>query len=94
MPRFDGTGPMGRGPLTGRGMGYCAVRLPPSGAEAEPSMGRPEASRSGGLFYPYRGLICSQRLQFAPGLPPIGRLRGRGSRHGRTLQRGSAPFGR
>ncbi len=25
MPGFDGTGPMGLGPLTGRGMGYCAV---------------------------------------------------------------------
>ena len=25
MPRFDGTGPMGLGPMTGRGMGYCAV---------------------------------------------------------------------
>ncbi len=24
MPRGDGTGPMGRGPLTGRRMGYCA----------------------------------------------------------------------
>jgi len=23
MPRFDGTGPDGRGPLTGRGMGNC-----------------------------------------------------------------------
>ena len=23
MPRFDGTGPMGMGPRTGRGMGYC-----------------------------------------------------------------------
>lgn len=23
MPRFDGTGPMGIGPLTGRGMGPC-----------------------------------------------------------------------
>jgi len=28
MPGFDGTGPMGLGPMTGRGMGYCAVRLP------------------------------------------------------------------
>ena len=28
MPRFDGTGPRGQGPLTGRGEGYCAVRLP------------------------------------------------------------------
>lgn len=25
MPRFDGTGPEGTGPLTGRGDGYCAV---------------------------------------------------------------------
>jgi hypothetical protein len=23
MPRFDGTGPIGQGPLTGRGMGNC-----------------------------------------------------------------------
>lgn len=24
MPRGDGTGPVGAGPMTGRGMGYCA----------------------------------------------------------------------
>ena len=24
MPRGDGTGPLGQGPRTGRGMGYCA----------------------------------------------------------------------
>ncbi|MDD5456266.1 MAG: DUF5320 domain-containing protein [Candidatus Margulisbacteria bacterium] len=24
MPRRDGTGPMGQGPMTGRGMGACA----------------------------------------------------------------------
>ncbi|MDD4352352.1 MAG: DUF5320 domain-containing protein [Candidatus Gracilibacteria bacterium] len=24
MPNFDGTGPQGQGPLTGRGMGKCA----------------------------------------------------------------------
>ncbi|MBW2000124.1 MAG: DUF5320 domain-containing protein [Deltaproteobacteria bacterium] len=23
MPAFDGTGPLGRGPMTGWGMGYC-----------------------------------------------------------------------
>ncbi|NIV35992.1 MAG: hypothetical protein GWN58_43035 [Anaerolineae bacterium] len=28
MPRFDGTGPRGEGPMTGRGEGHCAVRLP------------------------------------------------------------------
>jgi len=27
MPRFDGTGPQGQGPMTGRGEGYCAIPL-------------------------------------------------------------------
>jgi hypothetical protein len=27
MPGFDGTGPAGQGPLSGRGMGYCAVQV-------------------------------------------------------------------
>ena len=31
MPGFDGAGPQGQGPLTGRGEGYCAVRNPDSG---------------------------------------------------------------
>ncbi len=31
MPRFDGTGPQGQGPMTGRGGGYCAVQLPEPG---------------------------------------------------------------
>ena len=29
MPRGDGTGPMGIGPMTGRGMGYCAGYVVP-----------------------------------------------------------------
>ena len=27
MPYLDGTGPMGLGPLTGRGLGYCGAGL-------------------------------------------------------------------
>ncbi len=27
MPRFDGTGPMGQGPMTGRGFGPCGMGL-------------------------------------------------------------------
>lgn len=27
MPGFDGTGPVGRGPLTGRGEGHCVIKL-------------------------------------------------------------------
>ncbi len=26
MPGFDGTGPLGRGPMTGRGRGFCVLR--------------------------------------------------------------------
>jgi hypothetical protein len=26
MPRFDGTGPLGQGPMTGRGLGFCVLK--------------------------------------------------------------------
>ncbi len=32
MPGFDGTGPRGEGPFTGRGEGYCVMRLPKQGS--------------------------------------------------------------
>jgi len=31
MPGFDGTGPAGRGPMTGGGRGYCAMPLNTAG---------------------------------------------------------------
>ncbi|MDH5186656.1 MAG: DUF5320 domain-containing protein [candidate division WOR-3 bacterium] len=34
MPGFDGTGPLGLGPMTGRGMGYCAIPLSSPGRVA------------------------------------------------------------
>ena len=37
MPRYDGTGPEGRGPMTGRGEGYCLLKLP--GSPGEPLSG-------------------------------------------------------
>ncbi|MBN1540208.1 MAG: DUF5320 domain-containing protein [Candidatus Thermoplasmatota archaeon] len=30
MPGGDGTGPWGRGPMTGRGLGYCGGHFPPA----------------------------------------------------------------
>lgn len=36
MPRFDGTGPRGMGPMTGRGMGYCAMPIPKSNPPLSP----------------------------------------------------------
>lgn len=37
MPRYDGTGPRGLGPMTGKGGGYCVMRLPES--PHEPALG-------------------------------------------------------
>ena len=39
MPGGDGTGPMGRGPMTGRGLGLCAGYSSP-GYAANPGYGR------------------------------------------------------
>ena len=33
MPGFDGTGPAGLGPMSGRGRGFCALKLPASPTE-------------------------------------------------------------
>jgi hypothetical protein len=30
MPGYDGTGPRGLGPMTGRGAGYCMLKIPPT----------------------------------------------------------------
>jgi hypothetical protein len=53
MPRFDGTGPRGSGPMTGRGEGYCILELPKpdrpaqgyAGLTGTPVYGRPLAAR-------------------------------------------------
>jgi hypothetical protein len=40
MPRGDRTGPAGMGPMTGRGMGYCAGYDAPGYASLAPGFGR------------------------------------------------------
>jgi hypothetical protein len=35
MPKFDGTGPSGKGPMTGRGGGYCIIPINTSNEELE-----------------------------------------------------------
>ncbi|MBS3733124.1 MAG: DUF5320 domain-containing protein [Desulfobacterales bacterium] len=40
MPRGDGTGPQGQGPMTGRGMGGCGPDL-----NRTPNAGQPDARR-------------------------------------------------
>ena len=58
MPGFDGTGPLGLGPMTGRGMGYCVLPLP------SPGVGR--------IPYGYAGIYgapASMIYPSAPGIP-------------------------
>jgi hypothetical protein len=35
MPNRDGTGPEGKGPMTGRGMGNCVIRITSSKQELD-----------------------------------------------------------
>jgi hypothetical protein len=67
MPAFDGTGPRGQGPMTGRGQGYCAIRLP------GPNPGRVPFGYAGRDGAPVR---LRRR-------PSFGRQLGRGRRNGR-----------
>lgn len=97
MPRFDGTGPNGIGPMTGRSMGYCVMALPKSGGNIIPRgytgiYGIPTSAPynyntgipySGGM-YPYSPPGNSlSGMSFSRGW---GRCRGFG--HGRDFGRG------
>ena len=48
MPRGDGTGPMGMGPMTGRAMGYCAGYSTPGYMNSGAGFGRGMAWGRGG----------------------------------------------
>lgn len=78
MPRFDGTGPQGEGPFTGRSEGYCAV--------AYPKASRPYGY-AGVQGQPVNGLRLTGRRRLF-GLFQRGIGRGRG---GRGRGRGRQP---
>ena len=92
MPGFDGTGPEGAGPMTGRGQGYCVMELP--------APGRPAIGYAGLQGTPVIGLAgaygaCSPPFQvtigpacaYGIGRPGLGCCRGRGRGRGRTQHR-------
>jgi hypothetical protein len=68
MPGVDGTGPMGRGPMTGRGFGRCRfgqvrrdITIPPeqaqdAGVQEEPQPGQPAGEA--GARVPVNGVGC------------------------------------
>ena len=59
MPGFDGTGPVGRGAMTGGGRGYCVVAL--NSADVRPGNSRGSYGRGAG-----RGF---RNCFYATGLP-------------------------
>ncbi|MFL7807561.1 MAG: DUF5320 domain-containing protein [Anaerolineae bacterium] len=74
MPGFDGTGPQGKGPMTGRGEGHCALVLP---------------SEEGRAPYGYAGLQGTPvvlRRRVLGRLPRVWRM-GRALRRGRGRRR-------
>jgi hypothetical protein len=73
MPRGNGTGPMGLGPMTGRRAGYCAGYDAPGDANPVPRLGLARGFRGGGrgwrhMFYA-TGLPRWARAGFAPPTP-------------------------
>lgn len=70
MPRGDGSGPMGMGPMTGRGAGFCAGAVSPGYANP------------GGGYGCARGF---RRNFFASGVPGRARFSGFGQANGTPI---------
>ena len=73
MPRGDGTGPMGAGPMTGRRAGYCAGQVEPGYANPAPRLGLARGFRGGGRGWRNRfyatGLPRWARWGYTPPAP-------------------------
>lgn len=78
MPRGDGTGPTGMGPMTGRAAGYCAGYATPG--FANPATRAPSGTR------PYGRRVAPAYSRLAAYAPVARMARGRGP--------GSGGFGR
>jgi hypothetical protein len=66
MPRGDGTGPLGQGPLSGRGAGYCAGYAAP-GFASRPAYGR--GGPPGGMGAGFGGGHGHRNRFYATGVP-------------------------
>lgn len=68
MPGFDGTGPAGAGPFTGRSRGYCIARMPDQTALPTPPCPAAVAHELKGLHRKIRNLQ-GQLERIASALP-------------------------
>ncbi|MCL6447359.1 MAG: DUF5320 domain-containing protein [Armatimonadetes bacterium] len=71
MPGFNGTGPFGSGPMTGRGYGYCISRIEPA-AGFGPGAGRGRGICAGNMGRPRRARLHRRALRAeACFVPPV-----------------------
>jgi len=74
MPRGNGTGPMGAGPMTGRGAGYCAEFATPRFANQAGygylgrGMGRGAGGRGRGMGFGFRNRFYAPETEQAPSI--------------------------
>ncbi|MFW6189453.1 MAG: DUF5320 domain-containing protein [Planctomycetota bacterium] len=98
MPRGDGTGPLGMGPMTGRAAGYCAGFAGPGFANPVPGRGggaRPRFGGSGAAVgrraapagVGRAGVRSAGRRPFVGGRAAFGRGRGFRGQRGRGCGR-------
>ena len=73
MPRGDGTGPMGAGPMTGRGAGYCNGNAAPGYAEPVGFGGGFGRGRGFGGMYCRRGMPGWGRYGYGMDAAPYAR---------------------
>jgi hypothetical protein len=92
MPSFDGTGPQGQGPMTGRGEGYCAIRIPDSGELPYGYAGAQGAPIHSGIPVA-RPTLSARFARWMHPAPYLGRGFGRGRGRGAGRGRGRR-FGR
>lgn len=69
MPGFNGTGPLGAGPMTGRGRGYCMSYIVPD-TGFTPGFCRGGGGRGRRYWYNATGL--PRWARWAPGAAPAG----------------------
>jgi hypothetical protein len=89
MPAFDGTGPLGKGPFTGRGQGYCVVERKevfdmPRGDGTGPMGLGPMTGRAAGYCAGYSMPGYANPVSgrgFGRGAGSFGRSAGRGRRN-------------
>ncbi len=83
MPRGDGTGPTGQGPMTGRAAGYCTGSSSPGFANPAPKMGMGFRRGVGRVFGRGSGFGRGGGHGFGRGPGNFGR--------GRSVQRNPTP---